>query len=407
MPLRIYSTESGKVETFQPRTPGKVTMYICGPTVYDLIHIGHARSYVVFDVLRRWLELSGYDVVHVQNFTDLEDSITKKAEGLGRPVSEVTERYTREYFLDAEHLNLKKATHYPNVSENVGRMIEVVEGLLDSDLAYERDGNVYLRTGSDDFGSLSHVDLSTTLVDDIQPDDRRENPFDFIIWRRAKKGEPSWSSPWSDGQPGWHTSCFVMSTNHLEEPFDIHGGGLDLIYPHHESVMLISKAHSKKRHCNYYVHNSFVTLGKEKMSKSKGNFVTVRELSEEYGGEAIRLYLLKHHYRTLLDYDEGEIREASEEIQEMGRRLERLRSHTDGSGSETDLSEKIYQERSRFEEAMNDDLGTPKALSILFGLIEWSDSELENLSKDDVVGILDAASQFSEVLGLFQTPVSD
>lgn len=406
MPLRLYSTESGKVETFQPRTPGKVTMYVCGPTVYNLIHIGHARSYILYDVLRRWLEFSGYEVVYVQNFTDLEDSVTRKAKKMGESVRALTERYTQEYFLDANGLNLKKATHYPNVSENVERMIEVVKGLLDGGQAYEKDGNVFLRTTGDDFGSLSHVDLSSAVVDEIQSDESRENPFDFILWRKAKEGEPFWPSPWGDGQPGWHTGCFVMSTNHLEEPFDIHGGGLDLIYPHHESVKLISKAYSGKPHCNYYVHNSFVTLGKEKMSKSKGNFVTVRELLEEYGGEAIRLYILKHHYRTLLDYDESEIGRAAEEIVNLGGRLERLRRHPGRGGSRIDVMAKVREEKSRFEDAMNDDLNTEEALSALQNLIEWSSGELGNLSKEDVVMVLDAISQMSEVLGLFQTQSS-
>ena len=401
MPFKIFSTESGKVEEFDPVSPSKVSMYVCGPTVYDLIHIGHARSYVFFDVLRRWLEYSGCEVTHVQNFTDMEDSITKKAKRLGEPVNAVTQKYTKEFFLDAESLNLKKATHYPNVTENVEAMTQVVKDLLDSGLAYERDGNVYFRTIGSEYGRISHVDPASAVVDDVQTDDRRENPFDFVIWRKAKKGEPSWPSPWSDGQPGWHVSCFVMSTKHLEEPLDIHGGGLDLVFPHHESVVLISEAYNKERHCNYFIHNSFVTLGEKKMSKSKGNYVTVRELSEKYGGEAIRLYVLKHHYRTLLDYDEAEIEKASEDVSELRRKLEQLKGYMGGTGTtRTDVTRRVDREKARFEEAMNNDLATAKAFSALLGLIEWSCDEHQRLSNEDLLKILEVVSELSEVLGL-------
>jgi cysteinyl-tRNA synthetase len=408
MPLRIYSTESGKLETFEPQSPDKVTMYICGPTVYDLIHIGHARSYVSFDILRRWLEYLRYEVSHVQNFTDIEDSVIRKAERTGETPSAVAERYTKEFFEDAERLNLKRAHHYPTVTENIQRMAQVAQDLIDSGSAYERNGNVYFRTGEGSaFGRLSHVDPASIAVNDVESTGERENSFDFILWRKAEKGKPSWPSPWGSGRPGWHTSCYVMSTMHFGGSFDIHGGGMDLIFPHHESVMLISEAHIKKPLCDYFVHNSFVTLGKKKMSKSSGYFVTVRELAEKHGGEAIRLFVLKHHYRSLLDYDESEIRNASQELLEMNTKSEQLRGHEGGIETSTiDVSSRIEGDKSRFEDAMNNDLNTPEALSVLFELIDWSWSELGNISKKDLSEILEVLSQFGDVLGLFQKHTS-
>lgn len=408
MPLKIYSTESGKLETFEPQTPDKVTMYICGPTVYDLMHIGHARSYVSFDILRRWLEYLGYDVSHVQNFTDIEDSVIRKAERTGETPTAVAERYTKEFLQDAERLNLKRAHHYPTVTENIQRMAQVAQDLIDSGSAYERNGNVYFRTREGSaFGRLSHVDPASIAVDNLESTGERENPFDFILWRKAEKGKPSWPSPWGSGRPGWHTSCYVMSTMYFGGPFDIHGGGMDLIFPHHESVMLISEAHIKKPLCDYFVHNSFVTLGKKKMSKSSGSFVTVRELAEKYGGEAVRLLVLKHHYRSLLDYDEEGIRKASEELLEMNKKLEQLRNHEGGIETSTiDVSSRIEEEKSRFEDAMNSDLNTPEALSVLLELIDWSWSELGNISKKDLSEILDVLSRFGDVLGLFQNHTS-
>lgn len=404
MPLRIYSTESCKIESFEPRSPGKVMMYICGPTVYDLMHIGHARSYIVFDVLRRWLEHLGFEVIHVQNFTDIEDSITRKAELMGCSPSEVARKYIREFLRDAKSLNLKRASHYPTVSENIQRMIQVTEELLNSGMAYEREGDVFFRTGGGrDFGRLSHVDPAEIVVDEIESVGKRKNPFDFVLWRRSKKGMPSWPSPWGKGRPGWHTSCYVMSTMHFDGPFDIHGGGMDLIFPHHESVMLISEAHAHRPLCSYFVHNGFVTLGHKKMSKSKGNFVTVRELTERYGGEAVRYYVLRQHYRRTLNYDEEEIRKASQEFRKVERKLEALRAHHASlDTSQLDISPRVEEDRSCFSAAMNDDLNTGRALSILLGLIEWSWERVQRMTESDLLRVLDVLSEMGEVLGLFK-----
>jgi len=404
MTFRIHSTESDKIEAFEPITPGEAKMYICGPTVYNLIHIGHARSYIFFDILRRWLEHSGYDVTHVQNFSDVEESITRKARNTGMTPEDVAEKYIQEVLVDAERLNLKPAHSYPTYSENIPAMIRVVQDLLDSGVAYESGGDVYFRTkGGSGFGRLSHTDPENSVVDGLDLPKGRENPFDFVLWRKqTKEGEPSWDSPWGKGRPGWHVGCYVMSSGYLGRCFDIHGGGLDLMFPHHESIMSVSEAHTKRPVCNYFVHNSFVTLGKEKMSKSNGNFVTVRELSDRYGGEAIRLYVLKHHYRAILDYDESEVETASRELQIIEGKLESLKARVGADSSKKDLSGRIEDARTRFEEAMNDDLHTERALSALLELVDWSHDEADNLSKDDLERIISVASQLSEVLGLLK-----
>ncbi len=403
MAFKTYSTESGKIEEFEPIVPGEVKMYICGPTVYNLMHIGHARSYVFFDVLRRWLEHSGYEVTHVQNFSDVEESITRKGLKTGMTPEAVAELYIKEFLVDANELNMKPAHGYPTFSENVPAMIRIVQDLLDSGVAYESGGDVYFRTkGGSGFGRLSHVDIKESVVDDLDLPEGRENPFDFVLWRKSTKdGQPEWDSPWGKGRPGWHVGCYTMSSGYLGRCFDIHGGGLDLMYPHHESVLLLSEAHANKPICNYFVHNSYVTLGEEKMSKSKGNFVTVRKLSEKYGGRAVRLYVLKHHYRSIMDYDEMEIEKAAKELDELRTKLELLRTRGRAESSAPDTSRRIETFESEFADAMDNDLHTDDALHAFFGLINWSHGEAENLSKEDMETVLDVISKLSNVLGLF------
>jgi cysteinyl-tRNA synthetase len=321
MALRLYSTESGKAEEFEPNCPDEVRMYICGPTVYNLIHIGHARSYITFDILRRWLEFSGYEVTHVQNFSDVEESITRRAKKLGISPTETAQKYIEEFFVDADSLRMRRAHDYPTYSESVPKSIEVIKELLETDVAYENDGDVFFRSnGGRKFGRLSHMDPEEVVADGLEITEEREDPFDFVVWRKEEEGQLYWDSPWGRGRPGWHLGCYVMSSSSLGDCFDIHGGGLDLIFPHHESILLVSEAHTRMPVCNHFIHNSFVTLGTKKMSKSVGNFVTVRELTDKFGGGAIRYYLLKHHYRSILDFDESELEASSEEYGGNGRR---------------------------------------------------------------------------------------
>ena len=404
MPFKAYSSESGEIETFEPISQGQASIYICGPTVYDLIHIGHARSYVVWDILRRWLEYSGYEVTHVQNFSDVEESINRKARKLGITPEEVAKRYIEEFFVDADKLNIKRAHHYPTFSENVPAMIRVVQDLLDSGVAYESNGDVYFRTeGGKGFGRLSHSDPRETVVNELELPEGRENPFDFVLWRsKTKETERSWDSPWGEGRPGWHVGCYVMSSGYLGRCFDIHGGGLDLVFPHHESILLVSEAHGDRPICNYFIHNSFVTLGKEKMSKSKGNFVTVRELAERYGGEAIRLYMLKNHYRRIMDFDEKELEKAARELTELRTKLETLKNGKGKHSSALDAKPKIDEEMARFKDAMDNDLHTDEAVSAFWSLVNWSFAEASDLSEESIAKAMETFSTMSGVLGLLK-----
>jgi cysteinyl-tRNA synthetase len=393
----------GQTEDFESNCPGEVRMYICGPTVYNVIHIGHARSYITFDILRRWLEFSGYEVTHVQNFSDVEESITKRAEKLGLSPAETAEKYIEEFFVDADQLHLKRAHEYPTYSESVPRVVEVVQDLIDSGVAYESKGDVYFRSnGGKKFGRLSHVDPEQTIADGFELTEGRESPFDFVLWRKRTEGQPCWESPWGKGRPGWHVGCYVMSSSSLGDCFDIHGGGLDLIFPHHESILLVSEAHTRMPVCNHFIHNSFVTLGKKKMSKSTGNFVTVRELSDEYGGKAIRFYVLKHHYRAILDFDESDVENAAEEIKELERKIQLLREHGGESGSSSaDVSQKIEEARSKLNEAMDDDLRADGALSSLMEFVEYAYERRDRLSTEDAEHVLEVVSEYDEVLGIF------
>jgi cysteinyl-tRNA synthetase len=378
-------------------------MYICGPTVYNVIHIGHARSYVTFDILRRWLEFSGYEVTHSQNFSDVEESITRRSKKLGISPEECAEKYIDEFFLDADELNLKRAHEYPTYSGSVSKMIDVIKDLIDSGVAYESDGDVYFRSdGGKKFGRLSHTDPQESVANGFEVTEGREDPFDFVLWRKHEEGQRFWDSPWGKGRPGWHVGCYTMSSSSLGECFDIHGGGLDLIFPHHESILLVSEAHTRMPVCNHFIHNSFVTLGKRKMSKSNGNFVTVRELTEKYGGAAVRFFVLKHHYRSILDFDESDMEESSEKYRDLKSKVKDLKSHggSNGSGAE-DVSSKIEEAESRLKAAMDDDLHSERAISALLEFVDWAHDRMDRFSKEDAEQVLQVVDHFDEVLGLF------
>jgi cysteinyl-tRNA synthetase len=403
MSFKLYSTESGKAEVFEPNCPDEVRMYICGPTVYNVIHIGHARSYTTFDLLRRWLEFSGYEVQHVQNFSDVEESISRRAKKLGISPTETAEKYIEEFFVDADNLHMKRAHDYPTYSESVPKAIEVIQDLLESGVAYESDGDVFFRSnGGEKFGRLSHVDPEDVVADGLGPLEGRENPFDFVIWRKEEEGQLSWDSPWGKGRPGWHIGCYVMSSSSLGDCFDIHGGGIDLIFPHHESILLVSEAHTRMPVCNHFIHNSFVTLGRKKMSKSVGNFVTVRELTDKYGGGAIRYYLLKHHYRTILDFDESELEASSGEYRQLEGKARRLKEGAGDAGSGLeDVPGKVQEATAGLTEAMDDDMHTDRALVSLLKFINWALDEMDKFSKEDAEQVHQVVDQFDRVLGLF------
>jgi len=362
--MKVYNTLSGQKEEFVPQGD-EVTMYVCGINPYADCHIGHAMSYIVFDVVRRYLEFRGYKVRHVQNITDVEDNIIERANKLGISIKELTEKYTERYFKDIEALNVMPADIYPRATEEIPKMIEVVQGLVDKGYAYAAGGSVYFRVRSvDDYGKLSHRSLESMMTTECGLGGKeKEDPMDFVLWKGAKPGEPSWDSPWGKGRPGWHIECSAMSLKYLGETLDIHGGGQDLVFPHHENEIVQSESFTgKKPFVKYWLHNGLVQLGEEKMSKSVGNLITIREALERYSADAIRVFVLSSHYRSPLTYSE----EALEAAEKGAERLLRAAAGRVSRPLGAKLVADTYRER--FIEAMDDDFGTAQALAVLFDL---------------------------------------
>ncbi|NLO49118.1 MAG: cysteine--tRNA ligase [Clostridiales bacterium] len=375
--MKIFNSLTRKKEEFQPIEEGKVRMYACGPTVYNYIHVGNARPLIVFDVLRRYLEHKGFDVHFVQNFTDIDDKIIKRANEEGISSSEVAVKYTTEYFIDAEGLGVLPATVHPKATESIPDIIALVQKLIDNGFAYEAGGDVYFRTDKfKEYGKLSRQpleDLESGARVDIN--DNKEAAMDFALWKAAKPGEPYWPSPWGDGRPGWHIECSAMSVRHLGTTIDIHCGGQDLIFPHHENEIAQSEAANGCRFVNYWMHNGFLSIDNKKMSKSLNNFFTVREAAKSYGYETIRMFMLSAHYRSPLNYSEESLLQAKAALQRLYTTDEHLAFLSNNA-----LSEKITEEESefllslsaykeRFEQAMDDDLNTADAVSVIFELV--------------------------------------
>ena len=361
--MKLYNTLSGTVEEFVPADGNQVKMYVCGVTPYSSTHVGHALSYVVFDTLRRYLEHKGYEVRHVQNFTDVDDKIIQRAQEAGVSEDELVEEFIGDYFRTMDALNIQRASEYPRATREIPRIIDAIAGLIDRGHAYPAAGDVYFRvTSKDDYGKLSHRSLDSMIAGArIQVDENKEHPMDFVLWKGAKPGEPSWESPWGPGRPGWHIECTAMSLEYLGEQLDIHGGGQDLVFPHHENEIAQSECYTgAKPFSRYWMHNGLLQLGSDKMSKSLGNLVSVVEALERYSPDAMRLYFLSSHYRSPLAYsDEG--------AAAVERSLDRVRhalTPGNGSGPQIDAS----PHRARFAAAMDDDLNTPQAIAALFDL---------------------------------------
>ena len=313
--MKLYNTLSKKKEEFTPLEEGKVRMYVCGPTVYNFIHIGNARPMIVFDTVRRYFEYKGYDVNYVSNFTDVDDKIIKKAIEEGVSSDEISKRYIAECKKDMEGMNVKPATTHPLATEEIGGMIEMIGALIEKGYAYEKNGTVYFRTRKfPDYGKLSHKNLDDLRSGErsllVTGEDEKEDPLDFVLWKPKKEGEPSWESPWSDGRPGWHIECSEMSKKYLGEQIDIHAGGEDLVFPHHENEIAQSEAANGKEFAKYWMHNAFLNIDNRKMSKSLGNFRTVREISEQFDLQVLRFFMLSAHYRSPLNFS-AELMEAS------------------------------------------------------------------------------------------------
>ena len=399
MPLMVYDTKTRSKREFAPRNPSGVLMYVCGPTVYAPAHLGHARSYVAFDVVRRYLDFLGHKVRLVQNITDIEDSIIRTASQHGIKPSDLAEMYIRGFLADMDRLNVRRAEEYPRVTEHIPEIVETIKGLIEKGYAYAADGSVYFRVGmAKSLGTLSHRDIKTMMVDSAQATGGREKPLDFALWRKSEAGQPSWDSPWGAGRPGWHVECFVMSTKYLGPAIDIHCGGTDLIFPHHESELMISEAFVGDW-CGFWLHNAFITIQQEKMSKSLGNFVVLRELLDTYEPEAIRLCLLKEHYRKNVEYDRDCFKRTEEELKHVHEAIEKAKNVT-GAASGGKAEAVVKSTRTRFFKAMDDDFDTADAVHVMMQFVE-AVHEMDSISKEEGAQITALFDDIGKVLGLF------
>ena len=375
--MKVFNTMTRQKEELVPLTPGEFKIYACGPTVYNFIHIGNARPICVFDVLRRYLEFLGNKVTFVQNFTDVDDKIIKRANEEGITSAEVAEKYIAEYKKDAEGLGVKLASIHPKATENMKKIIEIVEGLVEKGYAYPlSDGSVYFRVRKfDEYGKLSHQDVSDLESGArIEADSEKEDPLDFCLWKAAKPGEPSWTSPWGEGRPGWHIECTAMIKNHLGETIDIHCGGQDLIFPHHENEIAQGECCTGHEYARYWMHNGYINVDNVKMSKSLGNFFTVRDVAEKYGYEPIKYMMIQAHYRMPLNYTLTVIESAKASLERMYTCRDNLdfaieNAPAENQGGEEEFIAMLSEKKQAFITAMDDDLNTADAVAVIFDLV--------------------------------------
>ena len=418
--MQIFNTMTRKKEDFIPQEPGVYRIYVCGPTVYNYIHIGNARPMIVFDTLRRYLEYLGNKVLYVSNITDIDDKLIKKGQADGTTMQEVARKFEAEYIKDSEGLNVKTPTVRPRATEHIGEIIKIVKDLVESGHAYvAHNGDVYFRVKSDPgYGKLSHLNL-----DDLESgnrelrsqmdDDLKEDPADFAVWKAAKPGEPSWNSPWGQGRPGWHIECSAMANKYLGKTIDIHSGGLDLIFPHHENEIAQSECCNGVPFANYWMHNGYITIDNEKMSKSKGNFFTVRDILKDYDGEVIRFFLLSGHYRNPINFSDTLMEQAKAGLARMQHAKENLKHLiATGEGTMTDEEKKELEGydkyRQEFIAAMDDDLNTADAISAIFELITAINTDVRNgASKEFAEKCLDILMELASVVGLLQKEEDD
>lgn len=388
--MRIYNTLTGEKEAFVSVEPGRVKIYVCGPTVYDSCHIGHARSVIVFDVMVRYFRAIGYQVTYVRNFTDVDDKIINRANELGMSTKALSEKYIGEFNRDMAALKVERPTEEPRATDHISEIIRVIGRLFDTGLAYESGGDVFYAVDKfKDYGKLSGRNLEEMVAGArIEPDKRKRNPFDFVLWKAAKPGEPSWESPWGKGRPGWHIECSAMSTHFLGKTFDIHGGGKDLMFPHHENEIAQSEGAFGKTFANFWVHNGFVQINKEKMSKSLGNFLMIKDILAEYHPETVRLFLLSSHYRSPVDFSHDAMREAGAGLEKIYTTLERL-SQVLGPFDATAPGGERGPLWDRFCEAMDDDFNTAKALGFLFDGLRQANRLMDEEGGRNDVGVND------------------
>ncbi len=401
MVLRIYNTRSRRKEAFEPREPPLVRMYVCGPTTYDYSHLGHAKSYVSFDTVRRYLEYLGYRVTLVQNFTNIEEIIIRRAAAAGKPPLEYAQFYIDAFLDDMRALNVERATQYPKVSEHILEIQTLIAMLIERGYAYPVKGDVYFRTrkAKRSFGILAHQRFEDVVVDPLPPGSLREDPLDFALWKAAQEGEPSWASPWGEGRPGWHVECNAMAFKYLGAPLDIHGGGSDLKFPHHESEAMICEGAWALEWTRTWMHNGFLTLEQDKMSKSLGNFVTIRSVLAEVPGEVIRLCLLKAHYREDVEYDKDCFRRTREEYDAMRAAIAAAQAAS-GPGTGGKVDAVLAATKAGFLAAMDDDFNTPDAVYRLLQLTEAL-KDLGHTSAEEGRRIVALYSELGGILGIF------
>ena len=407
--MKLYNTLTQKKETFVPIEAGKVRMYSCGPTVYNYFHIGNARPFIVFDVLRRFLEYTGYEVTFIQNFTDVDDKIINRSHEEGISPGDVSEKYIQEYFTDADALGIKRASVHPKVSEHMPEIIAMIKTLEEKGLAYNVDGNVYYHVDAfKDYGKLSKQsidDLKSGARIDVN--DEKHSPLDFALWKKKKDGEPYWESPWGQGRPGWHIECSAMSKKHLGETIDIHGGGQDLIFPHHENEIAQSEGCCGKPFANYWVHNGYINIDNEKMSKSKGNFFTVRDIAKTFDLEAVRMFLLMAHYRSPVNFSEPLLQQAASALErlytakfQMAFLLENATAETATEAEQTWI-DALAKYKHDFIAAMDDDINTADAIAVIFELVRDLNSNLDATSSQSaIIAGQNIFAELTTVLGL-------
>ena len=403
--MKIYNTLTREKQEFVPIEPGKVKIYACGPTVYNLIHIGNARPICVFDILRRYLTYRGYEVEFVQNFTDVDDKIIKRALEEGVPSKEISERYIAEYKKDAAALNVMEATVHPKVTENMGEIIRIVKTLVDKGFAYEANGDVYFRTARfSEYGKLSHMPLEDLEAGArIEVNSVKEDPMDFALWKASKPGEPSWKSPWGEGRPGWHIECSAMAGKYLGKTIDIHCGGQDLIFPHHENEIAQSECANGVPFAHYWMHNGYINIDNRKMSKSLGNFVTTREAGEHFGYEPLRLLMIQAHYRSQINYTAEVVDSCKSSLERMYTCLENLNfAKKTARPGDISAEQKVRLDvfRTRFIEAMDDDLNTADAIAVVFDLIREINTNIQGENPENAGYVAYASELYTELTGV-------
>lgn len=408
MTIQIFNSLTRQKEPFVPLEEGKVKMYVCGPTVYNYIHIGNSRPVIVYDTVRRYFQYAGYDVKFVSNFTDVDDKIIKTANELGEEVFELTERFIDAYFEDITALGCKKADAHPRVTEHMDDIIEFIKVLVEKEYAYESQGDVYYRTRKfEGYGKLSHQSVDDLKVGArIETGEKKEDPLDFALWKAVKPGEIFWASPWGDGRPGWHIECSVMAREHLGDTIDIHAGGQDLTFPHHENEIAQSEAHNDKEFARYWMHNGYINIDNEKMSKSLGNFVLVNDIRKQIDPQVLRFFMLSVHYRNPINFAQDLVEAAQNGLERIRTAYANVQHRLTATANLAEGGEewlaKIAEQKQLFEEAMNDDFNTANAVTVLFELARLANVYLTeaNTTEEVLTAFLQTLDQLSDVLGI-------